>query len=356
MIVKDEEQTLGRCLESVKNLVDEIIIVDTGSNDKTKETASQYTDKIHDFVWRDDFAAARNFSFQFASKEYSMWLDADDILLEQDQVLLKDLKENLNPSYNTVTMDYIVSLGANGEPYQKVRRNRMVKTSKTYRWKSPVHEYLEVSGPVYHSDINITHLGKPGRENRNLRIYEKRLNEGKVFSERDLLYYANELRCHKKYEKAIEIYEKFLDNPNGAKEDKITACGRLADCYYRREEYDKESEAAFRSFIYAKPRADFCCRIGFKFLREDKIPEAIFWYKLATELEWEKDCLGTYNVACWTWLPHLQLCSCYYKAGDYRKSYEHNEIALSHRPNDERMISNKKLLERKLVLTYGQPQ
>ena len=92
------------------------------------------------------------------------------------------------------------------------------------------------------------------------------------------------------------------------------------------------------------------------FLREGKIPEAIFWYKLATELEWEKDCLGTYNVACWTWLPHLQLCSCYYKAGDYRKSYEHNETALSYRPNDERMISNKKLLERKLVLTYGQPQ
>ena len=92
MIVKDEELVLGRCLNSVKNLVDEIIIVDTGSTDKTKDIASLYTDKIYDFKWINDFSAARNYSFSKATKDYIMWLDADDVLLEEDYIKLQDLK------------------------------------------------------------------------------------------------------------------------------------------------------------------------------------------------------------------------------------------------------------------------
>ncbi len=63
MIVKNEEKVLGRVLESAKKFADEIIIVDTGSTDKTKDIARKYTDKIYDFKWIDDFAAARNYSF-----------------------------------------------------------------------------------------------------------------------------------------------------------------------------------------------------------------------------------------------------------------------------------------------------
>ena len=62
MIVKNEERVLKRCLDSVRDLVDEIIIVDTGSTDATKRIAAGYTDKIYDFTWNDDFSAARNFA------------------------------------------------------------------------------------------------------------------------------------------------------------------------------------------------------------------------------------------------------------------------------------------------------
>ena len=67
MIVKDEEEILARCLDCVADLMDEIIIVDTGSTDKTKEIARRYTDKIYDFKWENDFSAARNFAFSKAT-------------------------------------------------------------------------------------------------------------------------------------------------------------------------------------------------------------------------------------------------------------------------------------------------
>ena len=79
MIVKNEEKVLARCLDSVKDLVDEIIIVDTGSGDKTKAIAASYTDKIYDFTWVHDFSAARNFAFSKASCEYIYSADADEV-------------------------------------------------------------------------------------------------------------------------------------------------------------------------------------------------------------------------------------------------------------------------------------
>ena len=91
MIVKNEEDVLERCLDSVADLVDEIVIVDTGSTDSTREIAARYTDKIFDFPWRDDFAAARNESFAHASMDYCMWLDADDVLLEADRAAFLEL-------------------------------------------------------------------------------------------------------------------------------------------------------------------------------------------------------------------------------------------------------------------------
>ena len=62
LIVKDESSVLQRCLSSLKGVADEIVVVDTGSTDNTKEMASKYTEKVFDFEWCDDFSAARNFA------------------------------------------------------------------------------------------------------------------------------------------------------------------------------------------------------------------------------------------------------------------------------------------------------
>ena len=85
MIVRNEEKVLGRCLTCVRGFADEIIIVDTGSMGRTKEIAFSFTDKVYDFKWKDDFAAARNFAFSRGTGDYLFWLDADDVVTEKER-------------------------------------------------------------------------------------------------------------------------------------------------------------------------------------------------------------------------------------------------------------------------------
>ena len=80
MIVKNEEKILDRCLSGLADLMDEIIVVDTGSTDRTKEIAAKYTDKIYDFKWINDFSAARNYAFSKATRDYIYSADADEVL------------------------------------------------------------------------------------------------------------------------------------------------------------------------------------------------------------------------------------------------------------------------------------
>ncbi|MFZ5969479.1 MAG: tetratricopeptide repeat-containing glycosyltransferase family 2 protein [Bacillota bacterium] len=351
MIVRNEEKVLARCLDSVKGIVDEIIIVDTGSEDRTKEIAKQYTDKIYDFEWIDDFAAARNFAFSKASKEYILWLDADDIFLDEDQRKLLELKETLDPSVDSVIMHYYLVFDGKGNATSSLRRNRLVKRSRNFRWEGAVHECLVVGGVIFNSDIAVAHKKVRGDTlNRNIEMYERRLARGDEFSPRDLYYYSNELFDHQRYQEAAEQYTKFLDSGKGWFEDNIAACGKLTDIYIHLKDWDNAMKYSFQCFRYDVPRAEACCRTGFLFLNKNKFKQAAFWYKLATQLEKPADNMGVANHACWTWLPHLQLCVCYDRLGFHQLAYEHNEIARSYIPNDHKVLYNKQYLENTLKI------
>ena len=104
MIAKNEENRIARCLESLAPYGFEIVIVDTGSTDATKEIAARYTDKIYDFRWIDDFSAARNFAFSKATMDYIYTADADEVLDEENRLRFRLLKENLLPEIEIVQM------------------------------------------------------------------------------------------------------------------------------------------------------------------------------------------------------------------------------------------------------------
>ncbi|MGE8000143.1 glycosyltransferase [Lysinibacillus sp. NPDC093190] len=345
MIVKNEEDVIGRCLASVKGLVDEINIIDTGSTDNTKQIVKQYTDRIFDFEWIHHFAAARNFSFHQATKEYILWLDADDVLLEADQEKFKALKESLTLDIDAVSMNYNLSFDNEGNVSSLLRRYRLVRRDNQFQWIGAVHEYLEVSGKLWDSDIAVSHLPLSHDHTRNINIYKQLVESGETLSPRDTFYYANELLDHGQFEDAIFYYETFLTSKLGWVEDNVRACFKLADCYSHLNDTENNLSSIFRSFEYDIPRPEACCRLGFHFMEQAKNYEAIFWYEQALIIKQNPNA-PFQNKTFTTWLPHLQLCVLFDRLQQYETANAHNELARSFLPNDEKILHNKTYFDR----------
>ncbi|MEC0232526.1 glycosyltransferase family 2 protein [Paenibacillus alba] len=341
MIVKNEEQSLARCLQSVKDIADEIIIVDTGSTDRTKETAAAFTDFIYDKVWNDHFGEARNYAFSKATQEYILWLDADDELEEEDRAKFIALKQTLDASVDSVMMHYHLGLDADNKVITSLKRNRLVRRACGFRWEGPVHEVLLVSGNIIHADIAITHKKDKPYTDRNLRIYRQRAAAEEEFTPRDLYYFANELRDHSCDEEAVDYYERFLRTKRGWSEDCFAACLKMGDCYGRLNQRTLQMRALFRTLLYGKPRAEMCCRVGALFLEDNRVEIAVHWFHTATTLGEPLGYSGVVDHSAWTWLPHLQLCLCYDRLGNKQKAELHNEIAAVHNPTHPSILHNK---------------
>lgn len=189
MIVRNEEKVLARCLESVRGCVDEIVIVDTGSSDATKEIAARYTDRIYDFEWIDDFSAARNYAFEQATGDYLLWLDADDVLLPADAAALRRYKDEQLAGCDVVMLRYNTAFDELGRPTFFFYRERLIRRTLPHRWVGRVHEVVVHSGTVVYAEIAVTHKSvKAVYGDRNLRIYEKQIADGETLSPRELFY------------------------------------------------------------------------------------------------------------------------------------------------------------------------
>lgn len=262
MIVKNEEKFLEQCLLSVRELVDEIIIVDTGSTDRTLEIARQFTDKIYDFVWCDDFAAARNESLKHAKMDWILILDADETLSKQDHEPLRNLissaaatvsgfiliqrnyfKSREDLSYGSFSGLKVQEAGDKQgfisrveDPYLESKRAagwlptpivRLFRNEMNIAFSGRVHEDITPSllGGVVESSIPIHHYGKLNLENwkRKWSFYEQ-LGEKKAEEEDDYYAYFELgrqyleggngdstalLRAKEMFEKSIRLNEKF---------------------------------------------------------------------------------------------------------------------------------------------------
>lgn len=346
MIVKNEHDTLSRCLECIKDIVDEIIIIDTGSTDDTKDIAFKYTDKVYDFKWCDDFAKARNFSFSKATKEYIMWLDADDIILEKDREKLKILKKILTPDIDMVYLKYNLNLDENGIPALSFYRERILKRSKNYKWISPIHEVIEQNGKTLYEDISITHskihVSDP---NRNIRIFENMLKQGITLDPRQTFYYARELMYLKRYNESIKTYLSVLENPNSWNQNKISACIDLSNIYLTLNKQEKALDYLFKSFKYDIPQAESCCLIGNYFISKQNFPLAIYWFETALNSKLNMQSGGFYIKDYYDFIPYINLGFCYYNLNDISKAYEYNELAGKIKPNNETYLKNKTIYE-----------
>ncbi len=340
MIVKNEEAVLPRCLHSVSHLVDEIIIVDTGSADRTKEIARQYTQMVYDFSWQDDFSLARNFAFSKASMEYCMWLDADDVLKETDQASFFSLKASLSPDTDMVMMPYHTAFDSFGNPQFTCYRERLLRREAGFRWEGAVHEAIVPAGKIVYNDTAITHQKEgPGDPDRNLRIFEKLLREKGGLSPREQFYYARELTYHGRDEEAAQVFTRFLECEEGWVENKIQASLDLAQCFMRLQKPEQALSALLESFRFGPPRAEIACELGRLFQERSQFSCTVFWYE--TALSCPQGSGGFVLPDCYGFLPYLGLCLCWYHLGDVEKAKEYNDLAGNLKPQDPAVLYNR---------------
>lgn len=344
MIVKDEEQTLARCIECVKPFADEIIIVDTGSTDGTVEIARSLNAKVFFFEWCDDFSAARNFSFSKAECDLVMWLDADDVITPDNAQKIASLKER--GDFDVAFLKYAAAFDKD-TPTFIYFRERIFRRSENFKWQGFIHEAVTASGRLVYSDACVYHKKvKPGDPLRNLNMFRRHISRGQPLSAREKFYYGRELYFNNLLCESIAVLKDYLKG-GGWVENQIEACRTLYKAYKKSGREAEAVEALLQAFSYDSPRAEDCCYLAGYFEGKNAVGAAIYWYERALQSEERAENGGFVNVDFLTFIPAIRLCVLYDKLGNYKLAEQFNELAGKAKPDDASYLYNRKYFQTK---------
>lgn len=203
MIVKNEEKFLKRCLDSAKNSVDEIIVVDTGSTDRTKEIATSCGANVYDFHWIYDFSAARNYGLSKATGDWILVLDADEYL---EKTSKDEIQTHINKGTYVGRISIKSKFEDNGETQESIANISRI-FPKGILFEGRIHEQLKTDLPRINTAIKVLHDGyfQTDKTERNISLLEKELE----LNPNDPYYLfqaGKEYRKRKDYHKAIELF------------------------------------------------------------------------------------------------------------------------------------------------------
>jgi glycosyltransferase involved in cell wall biosynthesis len=223
MIVKDEETFIANCLNSIKNVVDEMIIVDTGSQDSTVEICKSLGAKVFSYAWNDNFAEARNYGLEKATGDWIIWLDADEEVDQDSASKLRDiLKEEKYHIAGIHLVNYYGSYPIHLDHAYLVHHHRLFRNKMGFRFRNEIHEQLnvqEVIGDIDHLPVlpvTVHHYGyledvtdKKNKNNRNMQILQKmkKTNPDNPWVD---YHIASEYYRKHKYEKSFEYVNQAL--------------------------------------------------------------------------------------------------------------------------------------------------
>lgn len=305
MIVKNEEEILEKCLQHLIPFGYEIIIADTGSTDRTKEIALKYTDKVYDYTWNQDFAAARNFSVSLAANDYILCIDSDEIVTQLDKVELeKVVKENPAAVGRLIRIN---DFSRNGESYSGRERVSRLFSRNDYCYEGIIHEQLvrKDSLPVtfYNIPIEMHHEGYEGdltvrrkKTERNISLLKKQMElEGE---DPYLLYQLGKsFYMQEDYETACEYFDKALyydlDPRLEYVQDMVESFG-YSLINANRYETALQLLNVYNEFAV---NADFVYLVGLIYMNNAKFNEAVNEFHKASKMkEYKVDGVNSYRA------------------------------------------------------------
>lgn len=270
IITKNEAENLEKCLAALKSFPFELVVVDTGSDDNSRETALKYTDKVYEFIWFNDFSAARNFAAECASNDFIFPIDTDEIVtaLNWDE-LQRAVLENPKSVGHVKRLDYYET--ENGIQHQTVMIER-IYNRKHYRFELPIHEQLCATSDIpytsYETSVVIDHSGYLGTKDaldkkakRNLELLQ---NEVKKSPDNPYLYFqiAQSYMLMREHEKACGYMKEAISH-NPPPKDSYT---RILVCNYGnlllQLERPQEAVPLFSYYEYYSDNVDYLCMIG----------------------------------------------------------------------------------------------
>lgn len=332
MIVKNEEVNLPGCLESVKDVVDEMVVLDTGSTDKTIEIAKSFgakvyrskhfnsETKIEDF----NFSTARNEAMSHATNEWLFWMDADD--------RLETTSLNLSPEFDVYHLQIIYG-------NTLLKQARIFRNHWGVRFKGAVHECPVIDScrsTILQQNINHISGPKEGRVERNLALLNKEYKKDPT-DKRTLFYLANACREAKKYDDAVQFYNEYINSDGEFYHDELVlARYYLALCYYNQNKVTKSLKTIYETLALDDRWGELYTLAGECYARKKQFKKAISHFQIAYEMPFPKTTLfiekHRYRKA-----PKLWISYCYEKLGDLDKAKEwakgnaHRERELSKR-------------------------
>lgn len=260
MIVKDEEVYLHDCLESVRDIVDEIVIVDTGSTDKTVEIAQRFGARIFHYAWHDDFAAARNECLQHATGDWIFQIDADERLQQESKEEIRKWLKNRSVTCVSVIID---SPKVEQKKGHISRAHRLFRNLPEVKYTGRIHEQISSSvvalgGCERQSAIHLVHLGYDKSEaemrrksERNYRLLKKQVEEEPENAYAHFIF-AQNLILNQKYEAAQVHLRQALDLGGLPKDIICRIHNNLAELHMHKGAYEQAVSFAERALAITK--------------------------------------------------------------------------------------------------------
>lgn len=347
-ISKNEEKFVNRWVSSMKE-ADAIYVLDTGSTDKTVQKLKENGVNVEVkkiTPWR--FDAARNASLEIIPDEFDIYVctDLDEVLLPGWR---KKLEENWKKDTTRAKYTYNWKLD-NDKPIVSFYTDK-IHIRKNYKWTHPVHEVLQYDGIenyIIIDDLILNHYPDISKSRSSyLPLLELSVKEDPN-DDRNMHYLGREYMYYEKWNECIDTLIRHLNLPTALWKDERCASMRFIARSYKNLNRIEESRMWLKKAINEAPYLrEPWIELGLLEYENNNYETAIFYIEEALKINTrEKTYIN--EIFSWNETPYDLLSICYFNIGNFAKSLENINIALSINPNDERLISNKKIIESEL--------